>query len=189
MPFVVSRHKDNHDSRKTTLRWLLKVAHLFPLRVAHSKLLCLVHLFPLRVVHLKPLCPVHFIPLQVVQLKRCHQLHDFSHRGSLLLLARDAARKSQNTSSVLVATIIVVTSFIEYRKSKPTLRREACSVLNFNLKTIFYSAAKITIFHNITKYLLEKNSFFNFFLEIEQIIAIFAPAYCLLWQIVCVINY
>ena len=31
-------------------------------------------------------------------------LHDFSHCGSLLLLARDAARKSQNTSSVLVAT-------------------------------------------------------------------------------------
>ena len=30
-------------------------------------------------------------------------LHDFSHCGSLLLLARDAARKSQNTSSVLVA--------------------------------------------------------------------------------------
>ena len=117
------------------------------------------------------------------------QLHDFSHCGSLLLLARDAARKTQNTSSVLVATIIVVTSFIEYWKSKPTLRREACLVLNFNLKTIFYSAAKITIFHNITKYLLEKNSFFNFFLEIEQIIAIFAPAYCLLWQIVCVINY
>ena len=147
IPFVVSRHKDNHDSWKTILRWLLKVAHLFPLRVAHSKLLCLVHL--------KPLCPVHFIPLQVVQLKRCHQLHDFSHCGSLSLLARDAARKSQNTSSVLVATIIVVTSFIEYRKSKPTLRREACSVLNFNLKTIFYSAAKITIFPNISKNLIK----------------------------------
>ena len=57
------------------------MAHLFPLRVAQSKLLCLVHLFPLRVVHSKPLCPVHFIPLQVVHLKpfwvvqlnRCHQ--------------------------------------------------------------------------------------------------------------------
>ena len=36
--------------------------------------------------------------------------------------------------------------------------------------------AKITIFPNIFKSLLENIAFFNFFLEIEQIIAIFAPA-------------
>ena len=36
--------------------------------------------------------------------------------------------------------------------------------------------AKITIFPNISKYLLENIAFFNFFLNIEQIIAIFAPA-------------
>ena len=35
--------------------------------------------------------------------------------------------------------------------------------------------AKITIFPNISKYLLENIAFFNFFLNIEQIITIFAP--------------
>ncbi len=34
--------------------------------------------------------------------------------------------------------------------------------------------AKTTIFLNISKYLIKKSAFFNFFLEIEQIIAIFA---------------
>ena len=34
--------------------------------------------------------------------------------------------------------------------------------------------AKITIFPNIPKHLIEKSAFFNFFLEIEEIIAIFA---------------
>ena len=36
--------------------------------------------------------------------------------------------------------------------------------------------AKITIFPNIPKHLIKKSTFFNFFLEIEQIITIFAPA-------------
>ena len=36
--------------------------------------------------------------------------------------------------------------------------------------------AKITIFPNISKHLIEKSAFFNFFLEIEQIIVIFASA-------------
>ena len=36
--------------------------------------------------------------------------------------------------------------------------------------------AKITTFPNISKHLIKKSTFFNFFLEIEQIIAIFAPA-------------
>ena len=34
--------------------------------------------------------------------------------------------------------------------------------------------AKITIFPNISKHLIEKSAFFNFFLEIEEIITIFA---------------
>ena len=37
------------------------------------------------------------------------------------------------------------------------------------------------IFHDITKYLLEIIIFFNFFLEIEQIIAIFAPTLSPSW--------
>ena len=41
--------------------------------------------------------------------------------------------------------------------------------------------AKITISPNISKYLLEIITFFNFFLEIEQIIAIFAPTLSPLW--------
>ena len=36
--------------------------------------------------------------------------------------------------------------------------------------------AKITIFPNIPKHLIKKSTFFNFSLEIEQIITIFAPA-------------
>ena len=34
--------------------------------------------------------------------------------------------------------------------------------------------AKITIFPNISKHLIKKSAFFNFFLEIEEIITIFA---------------
>ena len=34
--------------------------------------------------------------------------------------------------------------------------------------------AKIIIFPDIAKHLIKKSTFFNFFLEIEQIIAIFA---------------
>jgi len=34
--------------------------------------------------------------------------------------------------------------------------------------------AKITIFPNIPKHLIKKSTFFNFFLEIEEIITIFA---------------
>ena len=34
--------------------------------------------------------------------------------------------------------------------------------------------AKITTFPNISKSLIEKSAFFNFFLEIEEIITIFA---------------
>ena len=34
--------------------------------------------------------------------------------------------------------------------------------------------AKITIFPNIPKHLIRKSAFFNFFLEIEEIIVIFA---------------
>ena len=41
--------------------------------------------------------------------------------------------------------------------------------------------AKITTFPNIAKYLLENIAFFNFFLEIDQIIAIFAPTLSPLW--------
>ena len=42
-------------------------------------------------------------------------LHDFSHCGSPSLLARDAARKSQNTSSVLVATFGGHEFFVYFR--------------------------------------------------------------------------
>lgn len=80
---------------------------MFPLRVAHSKLLCLVHLFPLRVVHLKPLCPVHFIPLQVVHLKpfwvvqlnRCH------HRMAPTIPA--IAKMKANTMNMMMTMVII----------------------------------------------------------------------------------
>ena len=46
--------------------------------------------------------------------------------GNLLILARDAARTSQNTSSVLVSSISDREYFV-MKKSKPTLHRGACA--------------------------------------------------------------
>ena len=67
-------------------------------------------------------------------------------------------------------------------KSKKASRPSQGGLLTFALiiKTIMLFTniefAKTTIFLNISKYLIKKSAFFNFFLEIEQIIAIFAPA-------------
>jgi hypothetical protein len=43
-----------------------------------------------------------------------------------------------------------------------------------------FECAKIIIFPNVSKYLIEKSAFFIFFLEIEEIITIFAPALALI---------
>ena len=45
--------------------------------------------------------------------------------------------------------------------------------------------AKITTFPDIAKYLLENIAFFNFFLEIEQIIVIFAHE---TWRTLLILN-
>ena len=39
-------------------------------------------------------------------------------------------------------------------------------------------AAKITIFPNISKYLIKYSAFFNFFLEIEEIVGGYATTVC-----------
>ena len=46
----------------------------------------------------------------------------------------------------------------------------------------------IAKFSDMAKYLLEIIVFFNFFLEIELIFAIFAPTLSPLWASVCVFN-
>ena len=91
------------------------MAHLFPLRVVHSKPLCLVHFIPFWVVHLKPLCPVHFIPFWVVHLKpfwvvqlnRCHQQR----------IARYQMTLAVKTSVLLSSSTIFMNPFRLFRKS------------------------------------------------------------------------
>ena len=59
-------------------------------------------------------------------------------------------------------------------KSKPTFTGGLANNLYKDLNEVI-TGAKITTFSNMDKYLVENFAFFNFFLEIEQIIAIFAP--------------